>query len=87
MYKKIASVRTWDDEDEVIDELLDRFGDVPWQTINLVKISHIRYLAELMSITEIKQDKNKVTLSFAPENPLSGYALANEMCIRDSYSV
>ena len=30
-----------------------------------------------MSITEIKQDKNKVTLSFAPENPLSGYALAN----------
>ena len=77
MYKKIASVRTWDDEDEVIDELLDRFGDVPWQTINLVKISHIRYLAELMSITEIKQDKNKVTLSFAPENPLSGYALAN----------
>ena len=77
MYKKIASIRTFDDEDEIIDELLDRFGDVPDAAVNLVKISHIRYLAELMSVTDIKQDKNKVVLNFAPENPLSGYALAN----------
>lgn len=77
MYKKIASIRNRDDEDEIIDELIDRFGDVPMQAINLIKISHIRYLAELMSITEIKQDKNKVLLNFAKENPLSGYALAN----------
>ena len=77
MYQKIASVHTADDEDEVIDELLDRFGDVPRQTVNLVKISHIRYLAELMAVAEIRQDKNKVTLTFAAENPLSGFALAN----------
>ena len=77
MYKKIASVRSYDDEDEIIDELLDRFGDVPQPAVNLVKISHIRYLAELMSVAEIKQDKNKVTLNFSPENPLSGYALVN----------
>lgn len=77
MYKKIAAIRTRDDEDEIIDELLDRFGDVPQPAINLIKISHIRYLAELMSITEIRQDKNKVILSFAPENPLSGYALVD----------
>ena len=30
-----------------------------------------------MSVAEIKQDKNKVTLNFSPENPLSGYALVN----------
>ena len=77
MYQKIASVHSADDEDEVIDELLDRFGDVPRQTVNLVKISHIRYLAELMAVAEIRQDKNKVTLTFAAENPLSGFALAN----------
>jgi len=77
MYKKIASIRTEEDEDEVIDELLDRFGDVPQAAVNLIKISHIRYLAELMSITDIKQDKNKIVLNFASENPLSGYALAN----------
>lgn len=77
MYKKIASVRTRDDEDEIIDELLDRFGDVPQPTINLIKIAHIRYLAEELSIKEIKQDKNKVVFNFNPENPLSGFALLN----------
>ncbi len=77
MYKKIAAVRSEDDEDEIIDELLDRFGDVPDSVINLIKISHIRYLAGLMSVTDIKQTQDKVTLNFAEVNPLTGYGLAS----------
>lgn len=77
MYKKIASIRTTDDEDEILDELLDRFGDVPEPCINLIKISHIRYLADLLAITELKQVGNKVVLNFSSENPLSGFALLN----------
>lgn len=77
MYKRIASIRSADDEEEIIDELTDRFGDVPKATMNLIKISHIRYLAGLMSITEVKQNDNKITLSFDAKNPLSGFALAN----------
>ena len=77
MYKKIASIRTSDDEDEILDELLDRFGDVPAPCINLIKISHIRYLADLLAITELKQVGNKVVLNFSAENPLSGFALLN----------
>lgn len=77
MYKKIASIRTSDDEDEILDELLDRFGDVPAPCINLIKISHIRYLADLLAITELKQVGNKVVLNFSTENPLSGFALLN----------
>ena len=84
MYKKIASVRTRDDEDEIIDELTDRFGDVPQQTINLIKISHIRYLAGLRCLlTEIKQNENKVVLSFDAKNPLSGFGLGQRhICFR-----
>ena len=59
MYKKIASVRTYDDEDEILDELLDRFGDVPQATVNLVQISHARYLAEMLSVTRIYQEKTE----------------------------
>lgn len=77
MYKKIASVQTRDDEDEIIDELLDRFGDVPKSTINLIKISHIRYLAGLLAVSEVRQNGNKVTLNFGEKNPLSGYSLFN----------
>lgn len=77
MYKKIAAVRSRDDEDEIIDELIDRFGDVPQPAINLIKISHIRYLAGLLSITDIQQQGNKVILNFAEKNALSGFGLAD----------
>ena len=59
MYKKIASVRTYEDEDEILDELLDRFGDVPQPAVNLVRIAHARYLAETLSVTRIYQEKQK----------------------------
>ena len=59
MYKKIASVRTYEDEDEILDELLDRFGDVPQPAVNLVRIAHARYLAETLSVTRIYQEKTE----------------------------
>ena len=63
MYKKIASIHS-----------LDRFGDVPEVTINLIKISHIRYLAGELSIKRIVSDK------FNTGNRVSGksFADANE---------
>jgi transcription-repair coupling factor (superfamily II helicase) len=79
MYKKISAIRTYDDEDEIIDELLDRYGDVPQVTINLIKISHIRYLASVLAITEIKQQEGRVIFNFSKENALSGYGLFNAM--------
>ncbi len=77
MYKKIADIRTRDDEDEVIDELIDRFGDVPQETINLIKIAHIRYLASLLAITQIHQQDNKILFKFAEKNGLSSFGLLN----------
>ncbi|MGF6374976.1 transcription-repair coupling factor (superfamily II helicase) [Clostridiales Family XIII bacterium PM5-7] len=77
MYKKIAGVRNEEDEDELIDELMDRFGDVPRETLNLVRISRIRSLAEELSIVRIHEQQGKVMIAFAEKNPLSGYALMN----------
>jgi len=75
MYKKIANVRTEADADEIIDEMLDRFGDVPRETLNLIRISRIRSLAEDLSVVRIYEQQDKVFVSFAEKNPLSGYAL------------
>lgn len=75
MYKKIASVRTEADEDEMIDEMMDRFGDVPRETLNLIRISRIRSLAEDLSVTRIYEQQGKVIVAFAEKNPLNGYAL------------
>ena len=77
MYKKIAAIRTEEDADELYDEMVDRFGDIPRETVNLIKISQIRSLAEELSAVRIHEQTDKVIVQFGEENPLSGYALLN----------
>ena len=73
--------------------MLDRFGDVPQAAINLVKVSHARFLAGELSIVRIHPEAKetvpaqkltvkdnaavKLVFDFAEKNPLSGYALFN----------
>ncbi len=76
MYKKIAVVEDAEGEEEIIDELIDRFGDIPKETMNLIKVSRIRSLAEKLCITRIHEDSNKIIFDFAPENPLKAQAYA-----------
>ena len=60
MYKKIAMITSDEDESEIIDELLDRFGDIPKATMNLIKISKIRAMAGKLGISEISQQGYKI---------------------------
>lgn len=60
MYKKIAMIENDEDEAEIIDELLDRFGDIPRDTMNLVKISKIRAMAGQLGVREINQQGYKI---------------------------
>ncbi len=76
MYKKIAAVSSDSDEEEIIDELIDRFGEIPRDTMNLIKVSRIRSLAEKLCITRIHEEGRKVIFHFAQENGLSARALA-----------
>lgn len=59
MYKKIAEVRTKEDEDEILDELVDRFGDVPKTVVTLLKVSRIKHLAEKLKLTKLKVDEGR----------------------------
>ena len=60
MYKKIAMIESDEDEAEIVDELLDRFGDIPKDTMNLVKISKIRAMAGRLGVKEITQQGYKI---------------------------
>lgn len=57
-YKRIAAIQTIDDASDVIDELIDRYGDVPKSVKGLVDISLVRVLASQNDIYEIKQNKD-----------------------------
>lgn len=76
MYKKIASIETAEDERDVTDELIDRFGDVPDETINLIRISRIRSDAGKLGLSSITESAGRVIVGLGKESTLDPYGIA-----------
>lgn len=55
IYKKIAGVNDKVSVEEMRHELMDRFGEIPEETENLIKVSHIKSLAENLGIKKVTQ--------------------------------
>ena len=66
MYQKISDIKNEEESIEVVDELLDRFGDIPKETENLIKIVEIRNKARMLGITRIMA--NERMIKFEPMN-------------------
>ena len=66
MYQKISDIKNQEESLEVVDELLDRFGDIPKETENLIKIVEIRNKARELGITRIFA--NDRMIKFEPMN-------------------
>ena len=62
IYRRISDIRTEDDASDVIDELIDRFGEVPDSVKELVDVALIRNKAAKLGIYEIKQQQNAINL-------------------------
>ena len=62
VYKLIADIRTKEDAEDVVDELIDRFGDIPKSVMGLIEIALVRNKAADMGIYEIKQNDMSVLL-------------------------
>ena len=61
-YRRIADIRSEDDARDVIDELLDRYGDVPDAVMGLIDIALIRNKAIAMGVYEIRQNDSAILL-------------------------
>lgn len=55
IYKRIAAIETQQDYDDMLEELLDRFGELPKAVMNLLAIAKLKALAHRAYVTEIKQ--------------------------------
>ncbi len=55
LYKHIAMISTPEDRDDLIDELYDRYGEIPKATKNLLDVAYIRALAMKCGILKIDQ--------------------------------
>ena len=54
IYRRIADIRSVEDSEDVIDELCDRFGDIPPSVNGLVKVALLRNRAAALGITEVQ---------------------------------
>lgn len=67
IYKRIAGIETIKERDDMKDELLDRFGNIPKAVDNLLRIALIRMAAHGLDMTEIKGKNERITFNFRPD--------------------
>ena len=60
IYQDIANSRTEEDIRNIIDEIIDRYGDIPDEVNNLIKIASIKNLCRKTDIIKIQQKQNGV---------------------------
>jgi transcription-repair coupling factor (superfamily II helicase) len=65
MYRRIATIDTSADRVDVLDELEDRYGDLPAQTGTLADIAYIRAAAGRLGFSRVSQNAGGVVLAFA----------------------
>ncbi len=62
IYKKIAFTSNYNEKEDLIDELCDRFGEIPTEVQNLIEISMIRHKAAALGFSSIEQKEGLVSL-------------------------
>ena len=68
LYRRMAAIRCQQDADDLLDEVIDRYGEPPKGVLNLIDIALLRAEAKLCSITDIKQKAGDVLLTLADMN-------------------
>ncbi len=60
LYRRMAAIRTQEDADDLLDEIIDRYGEPPKGVLNLVEIALLRANARKAGITDIRQKAGEV---------------------------
>ena len=67
IYQNIALCRTEEDIQNVIDEVIDRYGKMPDELENLIEIARIKELARKVGVTKITQKPESIVFYFAKD--------------------
>ena len=64
VYQNIALCKNEEDIQNVIDEIIDRFGNMPKELENLIDIARIKYLSKEINIVKIMNKNQAVVFTF-----------------------
>lgn len=75
VYKRIASITTAAQRDDVEEELVDRFGDEPLCVANLVAVAYLKAMCAKLGIDRVNQADGRIDMRFAANAQVDGQKL------------
>ena len=67
IYKRIAMLRSQAEEEELVADLIDRFGEPEDMVMNLIRIARLRSLANRLGADQVRMDRDGLVLRFHPQ--------------------
>ena len=69
-YKKLATAKTTDQVDLLLEEIVDRFGKLPAQAQTLIDVHRLRVLAKPYGVVKVDAAPGVITITFKPKAPI-----------------
>ena len=76
IYQRIAAIETQDEAEDMLDELIDRYGDVPHSVRDLVQIALLKREMHHAFVTEVRQSEEEVRILLYPQAELDPTGIA-----------
>ena len=78
LYRRMAAIRSQEDADDLLDEIIDRYGEPPKGVLNLIEVALLRANARKVGIKDIRQKAGEVQFTLSDLNFEAFSALCGE---------
>ncbi len=83
LYRRMAAIRCQEDADDLLDEIVDRYGEPPKGVLNLIDIALMRAKAREIGIKDIRQKAGDVLFTLANLN----FEAVSALCADPDYKL
>ncbi len=81
LYRRMAAIRTQGDADDLLDEIIDRYGEPPKGVLNLIDIALLRAQARQCGVQDIRQKAGDVLFTI----PAMNFEAVSLLCADPDY--
>ena len=81
LYRRMAAIRSEEDADDLLDEIVDRYGEPPKGVLNLIDIALLRANARGVGVKDIKQKGSDVLFTLTDLN----FEVISQLCSGADY--
>ena len=74
-YKKLATAKTNDQIDTLVEEIVDRFGKLPPQAQTLIDVHRLRVLSAPYGVQKVDAAPGVINIGFKPQPPIDPMAI------------